>query len=224
MACAIALALALAFSLASAGPESIAAEASVAVVPADEVLFQSPRVRIYRALDRHGRPTIVLTNLDENGEPLDPEEEERPVPSVQRPHVSPGAASAPGRAANAGEGRRGGAPVKVAIRPGDGEERAAGEDEIEVRNDDGGGTTIVININNNPPPPPAPAPPPAPPPPPPAVVTVPVLGYGGIVGPFRYPEHHHFLGYGHGVRSPSSFSALGLRVSDRFLTPEAEEP
>jgi hypothetical protein len=199
---AIAWALAVTLPMAPAGPEAIAAEASLAAVPADEILFESPRVRIYRALDRHGRPTTVVTNLDENGEPLDP--------AVDPPAPRPEPAAAP---------RPESPPVKVAIRRGNGEERAAGEDEIEVQSDESGGTTIVININNNPP-----AAPPAPAPPQPALVAVPVLGYGGIVGPFRYPEHHHFLGYGHGVRSPSSFSALGLRASDRFITPDAEDP
>jgi len=70
---------------------------------------------------------------------------------------------------------------------------------------DGGGATIVININN------APletAPD--------TVYALPTLGYGGLVGPFRYPENHHFLGYGTGISSPSLFGGLGLNPGNRF--------
>lgn len=179
----------------------------------ENVLFQSSQVRIYHTLDRHGRLATVLTNLDENGAPLDPDWE--PAAPVGTRAATP--ASPPEAPAVAP--RTGSAPLRIAIRPREGAERAAEADEIELRQDEAGGTTVVININNNPP-----AAPPTPAPPSSALVAVPVALYGGIVGPFHYPEHHHFLGYGHGVRSPSSFSALGLRASDRVIIPDAGEP
>ena len=189
-----------------------------------EILFQSPQLRIYRAVDRNGRLATVLTNLDAEGNLLDrglergttgdlPAAGTRPAPVDERAaahdeHREPAGAVSP-----AGGG------FKVSLKPGDEPERPAGDGEVEVRGDAAGGTTIVININNLPPPP-APAPPPARE----AVVVAWPVGYpGGIVGPIRYPENHHFLGYGPTVRSPSSFSALGLKLKDRFF-PGAEEP
>jgi hypothetical protein len=67
------------------------------------------------------------------------------------------------------------------------------------------------------------------PPPPPVLVTVvnapvlaaPVLpvGWGSIVGGFRYPERQPFLGYGPGISSPGWFSGLGLNASNNFGHP-----
>jgi hypothetical protein len=190
-----------------------------------EIIFQSPQLRIYRTLDKNGRVATVVTNLDAEGNPLDAGRERRAPEDTfstgaQTELIEERPAAPPERGEpRAGAPRAGGA-VKVSVRSGDGPERPADAGEIEVRGDEAGGTNIVININNLPPPP-APAPPPAREP---VVVAWPVGFPGGIVGPFRYPEHQYFLGYGPGVRSPSSFSALGLRAKDRFILPEAEEP
>jgi hypothetical protein len=181
----------------------------------DETLLNARDLRIYRGVNRFGRATLILTNLDDEGNLLQPAGERAYRPSPPRDRAAddePAPRADREDAAAATET----APVRVSVRTDEGEERAADAGEIEVRSDAAGGTTIVININNNPPPAPAP--------PPPAVVTFPWGLYGGIAGAFRYPEHHHFLGYGHGVRSPSSFSALGLRASDRFVIPDAGEP
>jgi hypothetical protein len=182
----------------------------------DETLLSTRDLRICRGVDRFGRATTILTNLDDEGNPLLPAGEataRRPETRARETDYAPAPDPEAGRAAAAGGE---GAEVRVSFRTGEGEERPAGAGDVEVRSDDAGGTTIVININNHPPAPPAP--------PAGAVVALPFGLYGGIVGPFRYPDRHYFLGYGPGIRSPSSFSALGLRASDRFAFPEAEGP
>jgi hypothetical protein len=80
------------------------------------------------------------------------------------------------------------------------------EGNFPGRRNEAGGTTIVININNPPPSPAAAAP---------AVLYV-VPAFGGLPGPFRYPDRQPFLGYGHGIGSPSRFSGLGLNASNGF--------
>lgn len=44
----------------------------------------------------------------------------------------------------------------------------------------------------------------------------PVVSFGGLPGPYRYPERHHFLGYGPDISSPSLFGGLGLNAGNRF--------
>ncbi|MBI4169669.1 MAG: hypothetical protein HY510_07005 [Acidobacteria bacterium] len=193
--CGFALALAWpAFSAAHAAPGS------------DEILFASPDLRIYRTFDRHGNPTIVLTNLDDEGNFLDPRtaREEAPAarPPAPRERPVPPADTA-ARGDDEWTGKPSAGPVQVVVRGG-GAGRPVDYGEVEVTTDAGGGTTIVININNNLPPPAA------------VPAVYPILSYGGLPGAFRYPEHQHFLGYGHGTGSPSLFSGLGLNAGNRF--------
>jgi hypothetical protein len=194
--CGFALAFAwLAFSAAHAAPGG------------DEVLFASPDLRIYRTFDRHGNPTIVLTNLDDEGNFLDPRtaREEAPAarPPAPRERPAPPAATAAGGRDDEARDEASPNPVRVVVRGG-GAERPAGDGEVEVTTEAGGSTTIVININNNPPPPAS------------VPAVYPILSFGGLPGAFRYPEHLHFLGYGHGTGSPSLFSGLGLNAGNRF--------
>ncbi|MGH9749514.1 MAG: hypothetical protein ACRD5D_01385 [Candidatus Polarisedimenticolia bacterium] len=172
----------------------------------DRTIFETRDLRICAALDRQGRAGLLLTNLDDDGNRLVPAKVEetpvRPAPRP-RPEAPPAAGNEPGTERSREEA---GEPpsVKVVVRS-DGDERPAGEGEVEVTTR-GEGTTIVINVN-----PPAPDPP--------APIFVPVSGVvavGGLPGPFRYPEHHHFLGYGHSVSSPGLFSGLGLNPSNRY--------
>lgn len=173
----------------------------------DEVLFASIDLRIYRTLDRRGNPTIVLTNLDDAGERLDPRVTggsptigrtfEVPEPPAER------RGAAAGRHQEIAEGQADPGPVRVVVR-GDGAERPAGEGEVEVTTETGGSTTIVININNNPPPQTVV----------PAVYTI--LSTGGLPGPFRYPDRQPFLGYGTRINSPSWFGGLGLNAGNGF--------
>ncbi len=175
-----------------------------AAPPANETIFESPDLRIYRALDRDGRAVVVLTNIDQDGNffPGRRQEQvaERPAALPESCAAGSGPAPAP---PGAEEPKR--RSVRVRVGGDDGSERPAREDEIEIGSDGTGDTTIVININN-----PAPAPSAAP------ILAYPVLAFGGLPGPFRYPDHLHFLGYGHGVGSPSLFSGLGLNAGNHF--------
>jgi hypothetical protein len=162
-----------------------------------EPIFESASLRIYRVLDNAGRPRLLLTNLDEDGNRLAPEEEQAspakridsspPSPAEPRTWDSPG------------------------TRP-ESEEREihvdAGEDNV-VRVDDGNGTTIIININ--PPPPPAPAEQVIVP-----AMGVPWIGWGSITGGYRYPDELPFLGYTSGVGSPSWMGGLGLNAGNGY--------
>jgi hypothetical protein len=154
-----------------------------AATSVENLLVWPEGVRVFRVLDRYGNPRVVITNLDDAGNPL-------PGASAQAPGVP---------------------PDPQACRPADSEARDTGHARAggagEAAEDSGGGTTIVININNAPPAPPAPASLP--------VYALPVA-YGGLIGPFRYPENHHFLGYGPGVGSPSLFGGLGLNSGNGF--------
>jgi hypothetical protein len=184
-------------TLAAAGPAP-----SRIAPPAEETLYQSDDLRIYRGTGRHGGPVLVLTNLDPQGNFFPghrcdaPAVEERAKPS--------GSPSPPGSTAPAGEAAPHSTPaaqVKVVVNRGDGA-APAGTDEVEVKTDGGGGTTVIINIH---------------PPAPPERQTVVVhAAIGGLVGSFRYPDHLHFLGYGHDTSSPSYFGGLGLNASNRF--------
>ncbi len=158
-----------------------------------EPVFESASLRIYRVLDSEGRQRLLLTNLDKDGHRLAPEDEQ--ARSVESPGTRPEFNPPPAE------------PLS--------EEREihvdAGDDNV-VRVDDGRGTTIIININ----PPPAPEPPA-----PPEQIIVPVLsapwvGWGSIVGRYRYPDNHPFLGYSTGVGSPSWLGGLGLNASNGY--------
>src|SRR5213593_2044254 len=172
----------------------------------DDLIFESPDLRIYRALDREGRGVLVLTNVDEEGNFFPGRRSEADTADAPRATEGscPGATgSVPVASPADSPGQKPGS-VRVKVRLGDTTERPASEDEIDVRTDEMAGTTIVININT----------------PPPSLDAVPaiypVLAFGGLPGPFRYPDHLHFLCYGHGTGSPSLFSGLGLNASNRF--------
>ncbi len=191
------------------GPPTLAAaepEPSRIAPPAEETLYQSDDLRIYRGSGRHGGPVLVLTNLDAQGNFFPghrseaPSGEERAKPPGPPPAWSPAPAVEPAPQSTPA------AQVQVLVNRGDGADPAA-SDDVEVRTD-GGATTVIINIH-----------PPAPPERQTIVVPAagfPTVAYGGIVGPFRYPDHLHFLGYGHGTSSPSYFGGLGLNAGNRF--------
>lgn len=180
--------------LADPGPSAWAAP------PAEETIYQSSDLRIYRTVNRDGAPVVVLTNVDAEGQyfpgrPADsPRREERAFPPYAPPPAAP--VAAPERPQPP--------PVKVVVNRGEGEDPAA---EAEVASDTGGGTTVIINIH-----------PPAPPPRETAVLPVAYVpvSYGGLVGPFRYPDHQYFLGYAPGTASPSFFGGLGLNAGNGF--------
>ena len=171
-----------------------------AAPPAEETIYQSSELRIYRTVNRDGAPIVVLTNVDAEGQyfPGRPVEsarrDERPSPPFAPPPTAPLAAPERPQAP----------PVKVVVNQGEGGDPTG---EAEVATDTGGGTTVIINIH-----------PPAPPPRETAVIPVayaPVV-YGGLVGPFRYPDHQYFLGYAPGTASPSFFGGLGLNAGNGF--------
>ena len=169
--------------------------AAWAAPPAEETVFQSSELRIYRTVNRDGTPIVVLTNVDAEGQ-FFPGRDERSLAAYSPPPAAPLEARE----------RETKTPVRVVVNRGDGESPAAA-DEVEVATDPGGGTTVIINIH-----------PPAPPPPQTVVVPVayPPVAYGGLVGPFRYPDRLYFLGYGPGIASPSYFGGLGLNAGNRF--------
>jgi hypothetical protein len=156
---------------------------------ADEgpIASQSPGVRIVRGFDRLGRPALILTNLDDEGNRLIAAEEPERTPAPGSP-AEPG----PGACAPQSPGREG--------DPGSSSDRRDGGD---------GAPIIVINIENQaPPPPPQEAGGPS--------WLVPVVGFGGLPGPFHYPARQPFLGYGPGIASPSWFGGLGLNAGNRY--------
>ncbi len=57
-----------------------------------EVVFRSPDLRIFRTLDRHGSPTVVLTNLDEDGNRMGDDEETVCPAASPAPEARPPAA------------------------------------------------------------------------------------------------------------------------------------
>jgi hypothetical protein len=187
----------------------VVASPAAGTIPAgcDRAVYESRDLRICAALDRQGRPGLLLTNLDDDGNRLVPATAEEPSPRWTPPAVP---AAPPAREDERDADARPEATVeeppsvRVVVRSA-GDERPAGDGEVEVTTR-GEGTTIVINVN-----PPAPERP--------APIVVPVGGVvlvGGLPGPFRYPEHHHFLGYGHSTASPGLFSGLGLNPSNRY--------
>jgi hypothetical protein len=171
--------------------------AAWAAPPAEETIYQSSELRIYRTVNRDGTPIVVLTNVDAEGQ-FFPGRDERSLAAYSPPPAAPLEARE----------RETKTPVRVVVNRGDGESPAAADD-VQVEADGRGGTTVIINIH-----------PPAPPPPQtvvvPAVAGYPIVSYGGLAGPFRYPEHLHFLGYGHGTSAPSYFGGLGLNAGNRF--------
>lgn len=191
-------------TLTAAGP----APAQVAR-PAEEILYQSNDLRIYRSVDRHGAPVVILTNLDAQGNFFPGHRSD--AAAVERrsePSGSPSLAGSPEPASGTAPHPAPAAQVRVVVNRGDGAD-PADADDVQVEADGRGGTTVIINIH-----------PPAPPERQtvvvPAVAGYPVVAYGGLAGPFRYPEHLHFLGYGHGTSAPSHFGGLGLNAGNRF--------
>ena len=176
--------------------------AARAATSAEETLFQSTDLRIYRTVNRNGVPIVVLTNVDAEGRyfpgrPVeDPARDGRTIPP--RPSVPAPAPVAPERPPAP--------PVKVVVNGGDGE-AAADSHDVEVSTESGGGTTVIINIHQ---PDPAPR----------ETVVIPVaypsVAYGTLAGPYRYPDHLYFLGYSPGTSSPSYFGGLGLNAGNRF--------
>lgn len=173
--------------------------AAPAATPAEETIFQSSELRIYRTVNRDGTPIVVLTNVDAAGQyfPGRPAEVasqgERPIPSAPAAPVQTPERPAP-------------PPVKVVVNGAEGD-AAAPSHEVEVTSESGGGTTVIINIH-----------PPEPPPRETVVVPAayqPIAG-GVLVGPYRYPDHLYFLGYAPGTSSPSYFGGLGLNAGNRF--------
>ena len=167
---------------------------------------------IYRTLDRHGTPVVVLTNLDEEGHAL-AGPGEASSPEVPGPRSEGGTCQpAPLPTQDDVESPAGkqavGGRVRVVVNRGDGQQ-PADQGEVEVTSDGGGSTTVVVNVN-----------PPSRPEHDTAVVPgvscYPVLAYGGLVGPYRYPDHLYFLGYGPDTSSPSWFGGLGLNAGNRF--------
>lgn len=184
---------------------------SSAAPPADQVLYHSSELVIYRTVDRRGAPVIVLTNLDDEGNVLAGSRDAGAVETAP----AGSAASWIGeescrRAAPSGQSAEDttvpkqpdGGRVRVLVNRGDGEGPV--DQGVEVATQESGGTTVIVNVN----PPPASAPGPS--------SYYPVLGYGGLVGPYKYPDHLYFLGYGTDTSSPSLFGGLGLNAGNRF--------
>ena len=185
--------------------------ASLAAPGPQDFIYQSSDLRIYRAASRRGTQVVVLTNLDEEGNVLaghDGAGEEgvrQPGPRVgDDTDVAPPPPSA--RPATPGESS-GAAGVRVVVHQG-GDATSVEERDVEVQSDGGGATTVVININ----PPAAPGggtmfvPAPA----------YPFVPYGGLAGPFHYPDHLYFLGYGPSNDTPVFFGGLGLSSTERY--------
>lgn len=177
-------------------------------VACDEPFPGVPDLRIFRSVDRLGRATVVLTNLDDEGNLLRGAAEEEAWMTAPRPtaaavapppEVSPAARTADDEPV----------AVRVVVRGSEGD-REARDREIEVTGDGRGGTTIIVNVDASPAAPVAPAPPALSP------VAWPIVVVGGLVGPFRYPDRLPFLGYGPTTSSPGMFGGLGLNASNGF--------
>jgi hypothetical protein len=190
---------------------------ALAVPTSDDVIFQSSDLKIYRAMSRSGAPIVVLTNLDDAGNRFLPSGGPcESTAAADRSPAGPTAETPEGEVSRPGhEDRASSAPsappsgsVKVVLNPGEGE-NPADERTVDVRSDGSGGTTVIININ-----------PPASPEKEavivPAPLVYPVVALGGLPGPYRYPSHLPFLGYGLDVSSPSWFGGLGLNAGNGF--------
>jgi hypothetical protein len=167
-----------------------------------EIIFESEEVRIYRTIRSDGSPTIVVTNLDADGRRMGGDPPPWLPPAQRDPERSGAAAERPAEASP---------PVQVIVNQGDGSTQTEIPGEVSIDERDGDGTTIIINIDAAPP-----APPPAPQSPVVAVPSISLPVVGGVRGPIRYPDHHHFLGYGHGVGSPGFFGGLGLNAGNGY--------
>ncbi len=183
-----------------------------AATPGEAILYQSRDLVIYRAVDRHGAPVVVLTNLDQEGNALAGPDEamppDAPGPRSEGESCRPAPLPAQGEVESPAGRQSAGGRVRVVVNRGDGQQ-PEDQGEVEVTSDGPGATTVVINVN-------------------PstrseretAVIPggsfYPVLAYGGLVGPYRYPDHLYFLGYGPDTSAPSMFSGLGLNPGNRF--------
>jgi len=185
--------------------------ASLAAPGSQDFIYQSSGLRIYRATSRQGTQVVVLTNLDEEGNLLaghDGAGEEGVRPPGPRVGEAADVAPPPSSARPAiPEESSGAAGVRVVVHQG-GDAVSVDERDVEVQSDGAGATTVVININ---------------PPAAPGVGTMfvpapayPFVPYGGLVGPFHYPDHLYFLGYGPSNDTPVFFGGLGLSSTDRY--------
>jgi hypothetical protein len=193
-------ALGLARSTVLAGLVVTGTQLALADGTPDQLVYQSPGLRIYRTVDRNGYPTLVLTNLDQQGTLLDPvgEASECPPVDASRPEEQ-SVPTEPPRSPRTG--------IQVVINSGSGGDPSSPGD-VTVRDDESGGATVVVNINTSPAPPSDESPLFAP--------FYQVLASSGFIGAFRYPDHLPFLGYGTGASFPSFFSGLGMEPRPRF--------
>lgn len=176
--------------------------AARAATPAEETIFQSSELRIYRTVNRDGIPIVVLTNVDADGQyfpgrPADaPGQGARTLPPMSS--IRADSPEAPGRPTAP--------PMRVVVNGAEVED-AAPSQVVEVSSETGGGTTVIVNIN-------------PPQPPPRETIVVPAayqpVADGVLVGPYRYPDHLYFLGYAPGTSSPSLFGGLGLNAGNHF--------
>lgn len=194
----------------------LAPQPAHAAQPADEILFQSSDLRIYRTLSR-GTAVVVLTNVDAEGNLLSGGDGPCSHPQAAPARPVTGLPGAEGAREGSPTGKGGqaiapasttdGGAVKVVVN-GDGGATPADQPDVVVTTDGTGGTTVIVNIN--------PARPDKP-----DIVDVPawsypIIAFGGLLGGFHYPEHLYFLGYGPGTSSPSMFGGLGLNAGNRF--------
>jgi hypothetical protein len=196
-----------------------AGDIDVQCLTGSAVLYATVDLRIACTADRQGRPAILLTNLDASGDRLSPAAPD-PIPAIA-PSAPRAEAPAPPSRPDPEPAPRDDRPETVAIvlQNGDGTEE---ERKVEVRRREGDGATIVINIDNRQSPPPAP-PPASPAVPAPSPWSWPTMVWGGIPGPYVFPEHWHFLGLTHDNSYPRSFGGLGFgtsRYAALYSTPE----
>jgi len=180
----------------------------------DTIIDQSSGVMIYRGVSPRGTPVVVLTNLDEAGNRLPCPGTDAAESGLKTPFCGD-EPRAQAQSAPMDAERAPGVPpapthgtVKVVVKQNEGAAEVDSRD-VEVTADGSGATTVIININS-----------PAAPEREPVVVQAPlpypIVAIGGLAGGFRYPDHLHFLGYGHDTSSPSWFGGLGLNAGNGF--------
>jgi len=186
----------------------------------NEVLYATAELRISCTANRQGRPALLLTNLDEDGERLSPEAPDFPPSPATAPRIET-TIPAPAPDPDPGTHQDRAETVAIVLRNDDGSQE---ERTVEVHRKEGDAPTIVINIDNRQSPPPAAAAPA-----PVAPVTsawpwAPVV-YAGLPGPYVFPEHYHFLGASHDNSYPRWFGGLAFGTS-RYasLYSEPEKP